>query len=195
MKQRSILVIFILISTLVGAQDTQIIRLNNASFEGEHKDATCPVGWVICTERSTPDILPGVWGVYTPPSDGDTYVGLITREDGSFESIGQRLSSPANVGQCYQFTIDVAHSPTYSGYSQPLKLKIWGGSTFASRSQQIFVTNEITKPIWKTYTIKFVPIKTINYLRLDAFHKDHFRDYKGNILIDNISPIKPCPKA
>ena len=105
------------------------IYLNNASFEGEPQDATVPVGWFPCARGTTPDILPGPWGVTTESSDGDTYVGLITREDGTWESIGQRLKSPVKPRECYTFTLDLAHSDTYSGYNNPLKLRIWGGET------------------------------------------------------------------
>ena len=70
------------------------VWLNNASFEGVPQDATTPSGWQECELGTTPDILPGFWNVYTEASDGETFIGLITRDDGSFESIGQRLSSP-----------------------------------------------------------------------------------------------------
>ena len=66
------------------------IYLTNASFEGEPQDATVPTGWFACELGTTPDILPGFWGVYSESSEGETYLGLITREDGTFESIGQR---------------------------------------------------------------------------------------------------------
>ena len=63
----------------------QDIRLENASFEDEPQDATMPQRWHSCKRGSTPDILPGFWGVYLEPYDGDSYVGLITRQDGSYD--------------------------------------------------------------------------------------------------------------
>jgi hypothetical protein len=51
----------------------QTIELFNPSFEEEAQDATTPQGWSACKEGTTPDILPGFWGVYTMPSDGETY--------------------------------------------------------------------------------------------------------------------------
>src|SRR5689334_15278944 len=53
---------------------SQVIELFNPSFEDTPQDATMPQGWTGCKEGTTPDILPGFWGVYTPPSDGQTYV-------------------------------------------------------------------------------------------------------------------------
>ena len=46
------------------------ILLDNPSFEGEPKDATTPIGWLECEKGTTPDILPGFWGVYLQPYDG-----------------------------------------------------------------------------------------------------------------------------
>ena len=61
----------------------QHITILNSSFEGEPADATVPQGWMACQEGTTPDILPGYWGVYTYPANGDTYLGLITRGNGT----------------------------------------------------------------------------------------------------------------
>ena len=56
----------------------QHITVINESFEGEPADATMPQGWMGCQEGTTPDILPGYWGVYTHPADGDTYLGPVS---------------------------------------------------------------------------------------------------------------------
>ena len=54
----------------------QDIWLENASFEDEPQDATMPQGWRGWKKGTTPDILPGSWGVYLEPYDGDSYVDL-----------------------------------------------------------------------------------------------------------------------
>ena len=59
------------------------IYWQNASFEGEPQDATVPIGWLACEPFTTPDILPGFWGIFQEASEGETYVGLITRENGT----------------------------------------------------------------------------------------------------------------
>ena len=48
------------ISIALLAQD---IWLENASFEDEPQDATMPQGWRGWKKGTTPDILPGSWGV------------------------------------------------------------------------------------------------------------------------------------
>ena len=173
----------------------QIIYLNNASFEGEPQDATMPVSWFACTPETTPDILPGPWGVYTEASEGDTFVGLITRENGSWESIGQRLPEPLKKGECYAFSIDLAHSATYAGYNKPLKLRIWGGRRKCDHTQLLFESPVIENADWTTFPISFFADKTLNYISLEAFYQEGAFSYRGNILLDNISAIKRCARA
>lgn len=169
--------------------------LLNASFEGEPQDATVPVGWHACAPGTTPDILPGVWGVYTEASEGDTYVGLITRDDGTWESIGQRLTVPLKDKECYKFTLDLAHSKTYSGYNLPIKLRIWGGNTKCQKNQLLLETDFIDHSDWKTYNVKFTTKGEIRYIIFEAFYKDGTFSRRGNILIDNLSKLKKCPRV
>lgn len=178
------------------------IKLQNPSFEGEPQDATTPIGWHPCAPNTTPDIMPGnedkdVWGVYNEPSDGDTYVGLITRPDNTFESIGQRLSEPLLGGECYEFSVDVSRAKTYLNYNKPIKLRVWGGTSKCDRTLLIGKTDFIEDEEWETIDFKIAPQegKPINYLIFEAFYSDKFNTRKGNILIDNISVIKKCKRA
>lgn len=172
------------------------IKLDNASFEGEPQDATVPVGWFPCAAGTTPDILPGYWGVYEDAAEGDTYIGLITRADGSFESIGQRLQKPIKRKECYNITMDLAHSDTYSGYNGALKLRIWGGSKKCQKDQLLGETKTtITDTDWSAYNFQFKAKKTINYIIIEAYHEGSNPSHQGNILIDNIAPLSPCIRA
>ena len=189
--------IFITLSFFCAAlgAGAQVIYLNNASFEGEPQDATVPVGWFPCAEGTTPDILPGPWGVYEEAAEGETYVGLITREDGSWESIGQRLSAPLKKGDCYVFSIDLARSGTYADYNEALRLRIWGGRRKCDQTQLLFESPLIESSDWTTYTVDFFADKDLHYIILEAFHEDDAFGRRGNLLIDNISPIKKCARA
>lgn len=99
------------------------IRLENPSFEGDPQDATVPVGWFPCEEGSTPDLLPGPWAVYQTPSDGQSFMGLITREDGTWESVGQQTSQPMQNGQCYYMDINLAFSVPMPDTTNPSNLE------------------------------------------------------------------------
>ena len=172
------------------------IVLENASFEGDAQDATVPVGWHPCELGTTPDILPGPWGVYTAPVDGETFMGLITRDDGSWESVGQRLAEPMKPKECYGFSVQLAHSASYSGYNLPLKLRIWGANKQCKKTQLLAETDPIEHQNWELYQFVFYPKHTINYLIFEAQYIDGvYFHYKGNVLIDNCSPIKLCARA
>lgn len=189
--------IFIALFILITAFSTHAqIVLDNPSFEGEPEDATLPNGWLECKTGTTPDILPGEWGVYTEPSDGETYLGLITRQDKTWESVGQRLSSPLIRDVCYQFEVDLAHSKTYTGYNQPIKLRIWVGKKRCSRTQLIYESELINHSDWRTYMIEFTSKSNYNYIIFEAyFPKGYPTSVKGNVLIDNVSEIQTCKRA
>jgi len=171
------------------------IFLDNASFEDEPADATVPHGWFPCASGTTPDILPGYWGVYDEASDGETYVGLITRTDGTFESIGQRFSSPLAEQTCYKFNIDLAKSDNYSGYNKSVKLRIWISDKKCSNKQLIFQTDFIENEDWETFMVEFTAEKKAKYIIIEAYHSDKAESHKGNIMVDNISPIVFCKQA
>lgn len=190
------LVVWIVLPALFPALlAAQSIAPANASFEDAPRDATVPQGWMPCQEGTTPDILPGFWGVYTAASDGETYVGLITRPNGTWESIGQRLQAPMLRDVCHGFSIDLAHSDAYAGYDGPIRLRIWAGSLKCQKAQLLWESPVIRHTEWKTYPIRFTPKADYRYILLEAFHTENEFSYPGNILIDRISPIKPCDKT
>ena len=174
----------------------QTINLVNPSFEETPQDATMPAGWHSCKQGTTPDIMPGPWGVNTEAFDGETYMGLITRENGTWESIEQRLSEPLKKGECYAFNVKLCYSKQYAGYNLPLKLRIWGSETKCSRNQLLAETDFVKHTYWKKYEVDFHVKQNINYIIIEAHYADGvFIPYKGNILIDDISPIEMCKRA
>lgn len=185
---------FLILSTLT-AQLSKPVDLINPSFEGKPSDATMPVGWFMSIPGTTPDILPGYWGVYQEAEDGDTFLGLITRPDGSWEAIAQRLPRRLKEKECYQFLVDLAHSKTYSGYNGPLKLRVYGGSSKGDRSYLLFESPLIDHAHWKSYPIQFNLKRDISYLIFEAYHSSEPFKYPGNILLDNVSRLVACPRA
>lgn len=170
--------------------------VENASFEGEAQDATTPVRWHECSDETTPDILPGFWGVTTEASDGDTYMGLITRDIGTWEAVGQRLQQPLQKDYCYNFAVDLAHSSTYAGYNLPVKFKVWGCKTRCSRDLLIGEVPYVDHSDWKTYKFQFTPEDQINYVLIEVGYIDGLTfHYKGNMLVDNCSAFELCQRA
>jgi len=171
------------------------ITVLNPSFEDNPSDATVPHGWQACDDRTTPDILPGYWGVYLEPSDGDTYVGIITRENSTYEQFGQRLSGSLSRGSCYEFSIDLAHSGIYAGYKEPIRLQIYLGDDKCSTDQLVYTSELVKNEEWQTHTISFTAKGSHSYIMLRAYIKDGKFSHKGNILIDDLTPLRICNKA
>ncbi|NJK84417.1 MAG: hypothetical protein HC912_12160 [Saprospiraceae bacterium] len=157
---RFCLLLPILSSFAWAALAQQDIYLSNTSFEGQPDDATIPVGWFACTPSTTPDILPGPWGVYQEATEGDTYMGLITRGDGTFESIGQRLPKAIKAKECYKFSLDLAHSDTYAGYSEPIKLRIWLGQQKCEKGNSLRKLISFNTLILKPINLSSTPKKS-----------------------------------
>ncbi len=194
MSLRTFNIFFVLVFTTINS--VAQISLDNTSFEGTPQDATLPQGWFACEKGTTPDILPGPWGVNLESSDGDTYLGLITREDGSHEAIGQRLPSPLVKNLCYDFKIDLARSKSYAGYNFPIKLRIYVGNKKGQKKQLIWSSPTIGHSDWETYDIRFTPKKDFNYIVIEAYFADGILfKYNGNVLIDAITPLIPCIRA
>jgi len=170
-------------------------QLSNTSLEDEPADATMPSGWFAASSMTTPDILPGYWGVYMDAEDGETYVGLITRADGSFESIGQRFSEPLEKGHCYNLGLSLSHSDNYTGYNKPLKLRVWIADKKNKRQQMIYESPLIDTEDWEFFEFDFSPESSAKYIILEAHNASGKRRWKGNILLDGISQLRNCNRV
>src|SRR5690606_19877691 len=85
----------------------QIVKLENPSFEDFPQHSRPPTGWTNCGffDESPPDVQPsGAWGVFWPAMDGNTYLGMVTRENETYESVGQRMNGILWAGTCYQIS-------------------------------------------------------------------------------------------
>lgn len=184
-----------LLSWMPAQQPDGKIHLANPSFEDMPRASACPSGWMSFTPGSTPDIMPGAWGIQALPQDGQTCIALVTREDGTREDIAQQLPELLKAGTCYTFSIYLAHAPQYVGYNHPVRLRIWGGSG-RKKEQMLASSPLIDHPGWKLYKFQFVPNHDMKYLTMEAFFAPgSMFQYRGNILLDNCSPIERCDRA
>lgn len=191
------------------------ITLNNASFEeiphkgGGEFDLGIR-GWYDCGElqfprETSPDIHPiNAWEVTMPSSDGNTYLGMVVRDNDSWESISQRLKEPLEEGKCYRFSIDLARSSYYisasritrqiENYTEPAVLRIWGGTGVCGRHELLAESSKISNTQWQRYTFEFEPGRDMNYFTLEAFYEvPVLIPYNGHILVDNASTITQIP--
>ena len=188
------LVLMCVVQVLV-AQDT--IWLKNPSFEHykKHGGVCYPEDWHGACAGTTADVLPGQWQVTQPAAHGKTYLGLITREDGSFEAVSQRLPVPLLPDCCYHFKLSLAHCETYARHNLPIRLRVWGGNSNA-RDQLLWESDLITHKDWKEYDVRFLTRRPVRYLIFEAYYAPGvFVKYRGNVLIDHVGPIIRCPRA
>jgi Outer membrane protein and related peptidoglycan-associated (lipo)proteins len=186
------------------------INLSNPSFEGYPGAGIEIPGWYNCgpANETPPDLQPGFFGVLTPPRHGNTYLGLVVRQTGTWESVGQRLSQPLEANQCYEFSLDLRRDTSYVSalrnsttevkFTTPARVIIWGGNGYCHKGEVLYQTAVIIHPRWLTYNCRFNPKKgNWSHIIIEAYYgsQDPFNPSlplptNGNILIDNCSPIK-----
>lgn len=186
-----------------------VIKLVNPSFEDLPKCCEAPTGWYNCgrSEESPPDIQPGSFQVSKAPSHGETYLGLVVRDNDTWEGVAQRLSRPLEANQCYEFSLDVCRAELYLSLSRttgeevnyvtPAKLRIWGGMGYCDKRELLYESALITNTRWLSTTMRLTP-KTggLSFIFIEAYFKTPtLFPYNGNILIDNASPIRQVPCA
>src|SRR5690242_15592150 len=197
----------------------EVIRLQNPSFEDTPRAGTPytpPIkGWHDCglakfPGETPPDIHPVfsyAWEVAKPPYDGNTYLGMVTRANDSWESLSQVLSSPIQGGVCYNFSVFLARSDQYKSatsrtqklgtgelenFTKPAVFLIWGGSSFCDKAELLGESPAVSNSDWKQYKFLFQPQRTHTYITIEVFYKTPTLEaYNGHVLIDDMSDIVP----
>ncbi len=204
----------------VSSQAQETVYLSNPSFEdtprmGGQQYKRAIQKWFDCGEiyfkgETPPDIHPthnSAWGVSKYAMDGDTYLGLVVRDNESWEAVSQRLSSPLKAGQCYSFSILLSTSKSYvsatrstgaiDNYDEPSVLQIWGSNRFCGRAypSDILATSEtVVNDEWRQFNFKIEPKTDYEYIILEAFYKTPtLIPYNGHILLDGASDFVPIP--
>jgi outer membrane protein OmpA-like peptidoglycan-associated protein len=189
------------------AQDNTKILLNNPSFEDKPRHSKVPIGWTDCgfPGESEPDIQPsGFFSVNKPAQDGNTYMGMVVRDNDTWESVAQKLSRKLEKGKCYEFSIFLCRSELYvsqsrlseaqSNYTTPAKLRIYGGFNYCDKQFLLAESPLVVTTRWIEYKFRFEPIDNYTHLVFEAFYKTPtLFPYNGNILLDNASAIEPIP--
>lgn len=194
--------ICLLASTLLPAQDT--IALVNPSFEDDFPRAQAlPSGWIDRgnPNESPPDIQPGVFNVFLQASNGLTYVGLVVRDNNTWEGIGQPLNGWMMKDSTYSFSLDLARAKELlsesratgmrTNFAVACILQIWVFNSETKQRELLAFTEPVVHNRWERYEFKLKPLKgNYNEINLFAYYKANtVSPYNGNILIDNCSPI------
>ncbi|HNE27584.1 MAG TPA: hypothetical protein PKL15_06900 [Saprospiraceae bacterium] len=186
----------LLLVSWLNIQPDSKIYFTNPSFEDTPRESASPEGWQSTSALSTPDILPGPWGVQHPPQEGKTCLGLVSREDGTTEDVTQALPGMLKANTCYTFTMYLSHAKRYAGYNLPVRLRIWGAAGRNGREQLLASSPLIDHEDWRVYKFQFVPSHDMRVITFEAYYGPGvFKPYKGNILLDNCSYIERCDRA
>ncbi|MEZ4919272.1 MAG: carbohydrate binding domain-containing protein [Saprospiraceae bacterium] len=175
--------------------------LQNPSFEDERQCCKTPSGWRSCGPNSEtqPDIQPGAFGVYLPPQHGESYLGMVVRNDGTTESVLQELRDPMKKGHTYKLSTWAAKSNElvsynrkvmdFSKYEGPVILKIYGGNLGCQKYTLLATSIPIENKIWENYNFMFT-IEDFDFSNI-IFEVSHVSTsqeyYNGNLLLDNCS--------
>jgi len=182
-------ILFLLVSFPVFSQ-----YLPNPSFEGTILMIGPPPEWDICIDGSTPNVQPGKYSVYLPPSDGITYVGLLTRENNTWEDMNTTLNIPLSKDSCYIFKIDLAYQAQLSfTYTYPIILRIYGNNVSCEKDNILWQSPAIANEDWLTY--EFL-IHNEDFDITELIIESYFTGiipYWGYALLDNIR-IEATPK-
>lgn len=196
---------------LVGMQHTMkgqdTLYLTNPSFEDYPRPGKPPTGWYDCgfPGETPPDVQPdATFSVSKPASHGDSYMGMVVRDNDTWESVSQRLERPLKKGNCYEFSMDLARSELYisvsrvseetANYATPAKLRIYGGFGYCDKQYLLAESKLIINHRWLRYNFRFEPPADYSYLVFEVFYQTPtLFPYNGNVLLDNASGVREIP--
>ncbi len=207
-KQTLFIALFAVCSSLqipIFGQKPVVIKLDNPSFEDYPQAGHQPAGWFDCgfAGETPPDVNPtGQFKVSKDAYHGSTYLGMVTRDNNTWEAVGQRLKSPLLKGVTYTFSIYLARSEIYMSQSRttgrdvnyvtPAILRVWAGSGYCAKEEMMGETDLVSAGSWQKFTMKFTPKETHSYFMMEAFYKvPTLFPYNGNVLADNASDLVP----
>ena len=210
-------IIFLLLLFSVHNVIGQKVSLRNGSFEskpriGQYVSESQELysyylmnNWMDCgslefPETSQADIhgsATNYWSTGLNPQHGQSFLGLVTRSDGTYESVGQKLASPLQKDSIYQFSIHLALATTYLSHTQkntfeksnfdtPSIFRLLGGNFKCKPNSILAISKPIYNQDWLKYTFTFTPPVDLDYLFLQVhFDQESSFESNGNLMLDN----------
>lgn len=177
--------------------------VTNPGFEGPDGIEVIPSDWFAgCGTMNTPDTQPGWWNVENKPYEGNSYINLLFKEDGTTESVYQKLATPLQAGACYIIEIQLAQACQDSlsnlfpyDLNHPGDLVLRGSSSYGCGTGQILASfKQVSNCKWNTYYSVFQADSTLNYIYIE-FSKGTSIYLNGSILIDQfiLEDLHPFP--
>ncbi|MEN0003671.1 MAG: hypothetical protein AAF798_05995 [Bacteroidota bacterium] len=188
------------------AQNPDVILTNN-SFEDTPGTGIVPKGWFNCgfEAETPPDLHPtAVYDIGMSAHHGNTFVGMVIRDNGTWEGLGQELLTPLIENQCYTLSFYAARSETMESlsrmtdelvnYNVPAVVQIWGGHDECEQRELLGESFPIESTEWEQYEFVLFPSDTFRFITIEAYYQREYPEaYNGNVLIDHFSDLKAVP--
>jgi hypothetical protein len=188
----------------------QEITTLNPSFEGIPQHSQVPRYWTNCgpPDESPPDTQPEkTFDVSLPAYHGNTYLGLVTRDNDTWEAVTAYLTAPLEVDACYGFSIAIACSPSYFSvsratgqfvnYTAPTRLRIWGSNGNCQQEELLGESTVVMHKDWETQTFVIKPLNnSYTSIILEAYYIGKVRKpTNGHLLLDAASAFYHLPNC
>ena len=180
------------------------IQWVNPSFEGTAGPKLVPGGWESHSfeGQSPPDTHPcNCGGVKQVAAEGETYLGLLVKEENVWQSVGQATAQVLEAGYRYRFSVQACRSYRYlhleastgllENHGRAVILRLWGGTYQEPFKYLLSETTAIEDQEWTSYDFAFRLEYPVNYLTFEAYFESGTEEaYNGNVLIDDLAPIQ-----
>jgi hypothetical protein len=200
-KSRRVLLTILTIITKLAilTAQPQVAIIANGSLEGT-RELFRSWNFPGDSRRNHPEICftkGNLHGVRQLPFDGVCYLAMVVRDDGTFESITQKLPVPVWKGN-YRASMRLSRSDGMKSYTlkggdklltfnDPAVVRFYVGKSRKNRTL-ILETKPIDHENWQEYFLDFALPGKMSKIWIEARHLfDDGPYYNGNILVDKVS--------
>lgn len=205
MKLRWTLILITLPFLALGQKNE--IQLVNPSFEDIPGSGKLPKGWSNCGDpnETPPDVQPGQFSVTKAAQHGNSYLGLVVRDNDTHEGVSQRLPVVLKQNECYEWDIQICRSELYqsesrltkekANYTVPVRVHVYGGYGACDQHELLYETPDIVNTRWISYPFRLLPKKgSYPFITIKVYYRTPvLYPYNGHALFDNASPIRQIP--
>lgn len=164
---------FLILLLIVSIDNSAQVITANDGFEGTPIHDYPPPSWTNLNDGlSTVDTQPGIMHNTLPPSEGNSYVSMVTRElnpPGTTETMWAELLMPFLKDKCYSLSLDMSLSETSYGtlnwidyyFNNPSRLAIYGfnGDCLTTSDKELLWRSEVISNFnWQAVPVMVNPL-------------------------------------
>jgi hypothetical protein len=167
--------------------------LRDGSFERIGAFVEPGTGWTVCAGDPDAQVLdgngPGVFGIDTPPANGQHYVGFVANDQGISEALGQAMTLEA--GMHYFGSVSLFRSMAHQNWNGTAQFQIWGGSGCNQLTELLWSSGTVTNlDEWQQFSITFAPMTNHQWIavrcELDAGSGEMTYLCADDLRLDNV---------